>query len=330
MKQKLSKKIGREEQEASFNAEIAVKQQQLLNDVSLTAQQKGLSTEPLMDQADAYFHELKTRIKLWLGTYSTEFRTMVEQFRIEDLRQTFRERYDRIQHELKPLFIDLRRIQLDYPWNHRNKWIAAICVICATDALLNARSFQVAVSNFLVAIIVAIVTVAALALGAHIIGKKVREATTARKKWIWLIAGILGGAAFFFILGLFRLAFYGGEGGLVANPFLWAIWNSFFFALAIYISATYLPTQRQIDEKLRRDNIQKEIDSLNKESQKLQQEMQRAEKEYAEMADDLEDINKYQNDKLAQLDAQRDLMKRTLIGEFHLKGGKPSTEMEVV
>ncbi len=330
MKTRTSKKIGKEEKEASFNAEIATEQNRFLSDVSLTAQQKGLSTAPLMEQADAYFSELKARVKLWLGTHITEFRALVEQFRMEDLRHAFHERYEKIQQELKPLLIDVKRIKLDYPWNQRNKWIAAICVICATDALLNFRSFQVVVSNLFFAIIVAVVTVAALALGAHIIGKKVREATTNRKKWIWLLAGILGGAVFFFVLGLFRLAFYGAEGGVVANPFLWAIWNSFFFALAIYISATYLPTQRQIDEKLRRDNIQKEIDRLNKEAQKLQQDMQKAEKEYSEIVDDLEDINKYQNDKLTQLDAQRDLMKRTLLSEFHLKGGKSSTEMETI
>lgn len=328
MKQRLSKKIDREEQEALFNAEIAAKQQQLLGDISLIAQQKGLATEPLMDQTHAYFHELKTRVQLWLGTYITEFRALVEQYRIDDFRHAFRERYEKVQQELKPLLIDIRRIQLDYPWNQRNKWILAICIICATDGLLNFRSFQVAVSSLLVSAVVAVVTVASLALGAHIIGKKVREATTTRKKWTWLLAGILGGAVFFFLLGLFRMAFYGNEGGLVANPFIWSIWNSFFFAIAIYISATYLPNQRQIDEKLRRDNIQKEIDKLNKEAQKLQQEMQRAEKEYAEITDDLEDINKYQNDKLAQLDAQCDLMKRTLLSEFHLKGGK--SEMEIV
>lgn len=294
-----------------------------LQDISMAAENPEVNPELVISETEAAIEELKAKVRQWFQPKGQKLQAMLEKYKLDKVRDEVAQNRGSIKRKLQNLDIDLKRIKLDYPWHLLWIPIVAILAICGTDAAVNYAAIQVLVPNLLVSIIVALLTLASLALAAHAIGGKIREAKSKQQKWMWFISGMAGGAIIFYVLGLIRESYYGSGDSWMGSPELWTVWNSFFYAVAIFISSRYLPSKAQWRQRGKWQNIKKEIDDLHKQDRAEAAKLDKAEQEQANILQELNQLQSYQEDTLNRLDRQRDLLRVQLIKEHQLKGGQP-------
>jgi hypothetical protein len=129
-----------------------------------------------------------------------------------------------------------------------------------------------------------------------------------------------GGAAFFFILGLMRAAFYEGENSWVSSPILWTIWNSFFFACAILV-ATMLPTKAQWKERTHYLDINKRYGRLEAAKRDIEGKIEAINQAFADLAAQITELEVYRSELIKYIEAQRELIHAKALKEYHIKGG---------
>jgi hypothetical protein len=273
-------------------------------------------------------HEIATAIEVIKAHVSKTLNPEIEklaqeilQTNLEELKlQTARE-VDLIDQKINNIEVDIRRIKITYDWSSYYKVWAGIIALCFIDTIMNYPSYQVLAKYLLLAILLSALTAYGLSTSAVTIGKRMQKALTAKAKWIWFLSGILGGGIAFFGLGLLRQTYLRDTGLLANSPFVWMLLNDFFFAIAILLAYTKLPSDAQEKEKQLRDQKVYEIEKLKAEKKQLLDKLEIEIKRINECKQKLEAFKIYRTDLFNQLDSERDNIVSNCNREFTIKSG---------
>ncbi len=245
----------------------------------------------------------------------------IQQTDLEGLRLKTAHEIDIINQKINNIEVDLKRSKITYNWSTYYKVLIGIVALSSIDALMNYSSYQVIAKYLIFAIILSIATAIGLSISAHTIGKRMQKALTVKDKWINFLSGLLGGGIVFFGLGLLRQTYLRDIGLLANSPLIWMLLNNFFFAIAILLAYTKLPTDIQEKEKQVRDQKQEEIEKLKKEKQALLDKLEMEIKRINECEQKRESFKVYRADLLNQLDTERDHIISNCNREFVIKSG---------
>ncbi len=273
-------------------------------------------------------HEVATGIEVIKNKVSKTLDTEIEKLNQELLQGDLDELKNRTMHEvdikdqkIKNLDVDIRRIKITYDWSSYYKVLIGIVALSSIDALMNYSSYQVIAKYLILAILLAIATAVGLSFASHTIGKRMQKALTTKAKWIWFLSGLFGGGVVFFGLGLLRQTYLRDTGLLANSPIIWMLLNNFFFAVAVLLAYTKLPTEAQEKEKQLKDQKLIEIEKLKKEKGELLGQLEREVKRIHDCKQKLESFKIYRNNLFIQLDSERDHIISNCNREFTIKSG---------
>ncbi|MBK7357749.1 MAG: hypothetical protein IPI45_13610 [Saprospiraceae bacterium] len=278
-------------------------------------------------------HEIATAIEVLKAHVSKTLNPEIEklaqeilQANLEELKlQTVRE-VDLIDQKINNIEVDIRRIKITYDWPAYYKVWAGIIALCFIDTIMNYSSYQVVARNLILAILLSALTAYGLSTSAVTIGKRMQKAMTVKAKWIWFLSGIVGGGIAFFGLGLLRQTYLRDNGSLANSPFIWMLLNDFFYAIAILLAYTKLPTDAQEKEKQLKDQKLQEIEKLKAEKRHLLDKLENEVKRIHECKQKLEGFKIYRSDLFNQLDSERDHIVSNCNREFTIKSGSRSQQ----
>jgi hypothetical protein len=217
--------------------------------------------------------------------------------------------------------VDIKRIKITYDWSTRRRVLIGILALSSIDALMNYSSYLVITKYLFLAISLSLATAIGLSLSAHPIGKRMQKALTRKAKWIWFLSGLVGGGIVFFGLGLLRLTYLRDNGLLANSPIIWMLLNNFFFAIAIILAYTKLPTETQEKEKQSKDEKLAQLESLKNEKKTLLENLSKEELKFNECKQKLESFKVYRIELLNKLDNEKDHLISNCIREFTIKSG---------
>lgn len=273
-------------------------------------------------------HEVATGIEVIKNNVSKTLDPEIEKLNQEILQADLDELKNRTMHEvdikdqkINNLEVDTRRIKITYDWRSFYKVIVGIVALSSIDALMNYSSYQVIAKYLILAIILAIATAVGLSFASHTIGKRMQRALTTKAKWIWFLSGLLGGGVVFFGLGLLRQTYLRDTGLLANSPIIWMLLNNFFFAVAILLAYTKLPTEAQEKEKQLKDQKLLEIEKLQKEKGESLGQLEKEVMRINECKQKREGFKIYRNNLFNQLDSERDHIISNCNREFTIKSG---------
>lgn len=313
------KNEGRETKNLKAIADIRSK---AITDAGIASADADVPLESILNETDAEIDHLIAENKQDLQTESYKQKVGNSEVHLKIRETEIAEQREPLKKQIKGILADIERTTQNLSMKKVKLVMLVLLIICGTDALINMRSFQLLTDNLLVAILVAILTVGALALSAHIVGKKIREAETKAKQILWFSIGIAGGAVIFFLLGVMRQAFYGDTESWMASPILWTIWNLFFYACAILISALYLPTRKEWADHEAYMILKDKLAAVQKQDKELENELRRLQQEHAQLEQDTIDLVAYEKGLIERLEKQRAVIHATAQKEYTIKGGK--------
>lgn len=273
-------------------------------------------------------HDIATAIEVFKSQVNKTLNPEIEKLAQEILQSNLEALQLQTAHEegvlnqkINNIEVDLKRTKNTYDWSSYYKVLIGIIALSSIDALMNYSSYQVIAKYLLFAILLSVATAVGLSISAHTIGKRMQKALTSKAKWIWFLSGLFGGGVVFFGLGLLRQTYLRDHGLLANSPIIWMLLNNFFFAIAILLAYTKLPTEIQEKEKQLRDERIKQIEQLKKEKQALLDKFAVEEKRIHECKQKLESFRIYRNELLSKLDSERDHLMSNCIREFTIKSG---------
>lgn len=299
----------------------------VLHDIKHTALRGDSDITPILNEMMAEMESIKINlVKKELQIDLEKSNAWIERDGFNKFKEENQNKKSEITRELSSLLRD-KNFDPDYNPNVRTYAIAAIIVLVGLDAVLNYQSFTVVTANNGIAIFTAIVTLGALGASAHFIGRKyreLREKGEKQKRILFMIISLAAASLLFYGLALLRGAFYGEDGSWIANPYLWAVWNSFFFGVAVYISAEFLPTKNQWKEVQKYRKLKAKHKKLSKEKERLKKEFETREDKYNQVLLAAKAVHDYMNDLFEFIENEKIRIEAGAIKEFHLRGGTTS------
>ncbi|MFZ1424799.1 MAG: hypothetical protein WAS55_13330 [Saprospiraceae bacterium] len=310
------------ELENFITAEIQKIKAKAHQDIDIAISQGILTINLLLHEVSASFEVLKEFVNQRLNPEIEKLIEEISQSNIEELKESTKAKQEANQKKIGTLEVDIKRTKLSYDWKNY-RWIKiAIISLCSIDALANYSSLQVLVSNLLVAIILALAVAIGLAFGAHILGSKIRFAMTLKEKAIWFAVGFIGASAVFFYLGMQRVVFSEDSSPFSNSPFLWMLFNDFFFIIALLLASTKLPTREQMLEFNELNDKKNQILQLKHQNVEFDKVFQIEENKVNENRQKLESFKKYKEGLLMSLDKEKELQHATCLKEQELKNGR--------
>ncbi|MBK8954988.1 MAG: hypothetical protein IPM34_05455 [Saprospiraceae bacterium] len=264
---------------------------------------------------------LKAHVSKTLNPEIEKLDQEIQQADLEGLKIRTAPEVDIIDQKINNIEVDIRRIIISYDWSSYYKVLIGIVALSSIDALMNYSSYQVIAKYLLFAILLSVATAIGLSLASHTLGKWMQKALTTKGKWIWFLSGLLGGGVVFFGLGLLRQTYLRDTGLLANSPIIWMLLNNFFFAIAILLAFTKLPSDAQEKEKQLKDQKLQEIERLNAEKKLLLDRLENEVRRIHECKQKLEGFKIYRTELFNQLDSERDHIVSNCNREFTIKSG---------
>lgn len=290
-------------------------------DVGFAASKNMDDIEPIINEVNAETDVLITYVGQTLDPETEKLKTEIDQAGIEMVRTTANEEVKTIDKQINAVEIDIKRTRLDYNWA-KKKWVnLTIYFLVAIDCLTNFRSFQVVMENLLLSLILAIAIAFGLNAAVHQIGHRIQKAKTRKERIIVFIIGVFSGAIIFFGLGILRNIFYEDSGTMLTSPVWWAVWNTFFYTIAILIAITQWPTNEQILAYEQLKVRKKELQVLQNQKAGIIKTLKSEEAKCQECKQKLATFEKYREALIESLSKERDRIIAMCRKEFALKNG---------
>jgi hypothetical protein len=153
----------------------------------------------------------------------------------------------------------------------RNSILVGIALLIG-EVVLNTQAFQVTGDNLLSCLILSLAASGAVCLGAHFAGRKYKDATTRRERWVVVLVSLVGMGIFSAVIATLR-SLYFKRSGIDINPILFTVFNMIFFLIAAIATWYNYPTKDELETN--RDNLQKhkEMKKLTKQKKIKEQEI---------------------------------------------------------
>lgn len=296
-------------------------------DVDLSISRNLTDPGVILDEASAEVDLLKEEVQKDLNPEIDKMTEEINQTNIEALQNVTAVQEVELNKQMGRVEVDIKRTKLSYDWSMYKWYVLAIIILCSIDALANYSSLQILVKILLLAIIFAMVIAGGLSYASHVLGSKIQSSTTVLKKCLWFIGGLLSAGIAFYMLGSLRYSYMANSGLTTFSPFLWMLFNDFFFCIALLLASTKLPTKEQFLEHRNLQELKKQWMSLKNNREKLLSDLQRKEEQINECKQKREAFWTYRDELIIFLEKAKEHLHAMCKKEFAIKSGQAPIEI---
>lgn len=109
--------------------------------------------------------------------------------------------------------------------------------------------------------------------------------------------------------------------GFASSPFLWMLFNDFFFCVALLLASMKLPTKEQVLENRDLQEKKKQLMQLKQDKETLLTELAKEEKRINDCKQKRETFRTYREGLIFHLDKEKERIHAMCLKEFALKSG---------
>ncbi len=296
-------------------------------DINIASARIGINIQKIFDVMSADVAILIGQVKQALMPRLQELSQALDAMHIQNVRERINKRMEELDPIKRSALIDRERMEpLSYAWKWHWIPLLSLILIMTLDTIMNATALQAVAPNLLASVLLSIFMVGAFSVLAHTVGQRLHFCKTKRAKVFTLVIGSLGAFMLFYFLGVIREEYYQQlhRESVMNQPFVWAIWNTIYFLVAVFISYAFLPTQEQWDERNEYKQHDKRYREAVKEKAALEEKLAKAEKEYADMVLTQGAWTLYERDLIDGIHKQQEAIKAGCLKEYHFKTGTNS------
>lgn len=308
--------------ERHLKTEIIRIEENAKQDTGIAFSQNLANPQVVLNEVSAETDVLKEEATKTLNPEIDKLSEEIDQTDLEALQNATADQEEKLNRNISGQELDIKRTTLDFDFQKLIWTMVAIVALCSIDAGANYSSFQVIAKNLLGAIFLAIAVAIALSFASHVIGMKMRSAMTVITRWLWFAGGLAGAGIVFYLLGTLRQEYTGTSHGFATSPILWMLFNLFFFAVALLLASTKLPTKEQRLAYVALQEKKKQLVDFKREKEALLSALRKEEERINQCRQKLEAFLTYRDELLSSLDKETERINAMCLKEFELKGGR--------